>query len=111
LEVGADIGRTNVDAVRLRNRFYDKWAQELDLLEAEYEFSHEARKLIEHALLDVMTPVLPITGKDIMDEFEIPPGPRVGKLLAEARRIQDTNPTTASGLLEQLRPLLAGLAD
>ena len=86
LEVGADMGRTNIDPVRLRNRYYDKWTQELDLLGADYEFPHEARKLIEHALLTVTSPVLAITGKDIMDEFNIPPSPRVGKLLAARGR-------------------------
>jgi hypothetical protein len=40
-----------------------------------------------------------------MEEFKIPPGPRVGKLLAEARKIQDSNPTTGASLLEQLRQL------
>jgi hypothetical protein len=105
LEVAADMGRANIDAVRLRNRFYEKWTQELNSLEAGYEFAHEARRLIEQALLAVMTPVLPITGKDGIEEFKIPPGPRVGKLLAEARKIQDANPTTGPGLLEQLRKL------
>ena len=101
--VAADMGREAVDVVRLRTRFYDKWTQELHLLEPDYEFEIQARKLIEYALLTVTTPVLPITGKDIMEDFDIPPGPRVGQLLERARRIYDTKPCSRAVLLDQLR--------
>jgi hypothetical protein len=97
------MGREAVDVVRLRTRFYDKWTQELNLLEPDYEFEIQARKLIEYALLTVTTPVLPITGKDIMEDFDIPPGPRVGQLLERARRIYDTKPCSRAVLLDQLR--------
>lgn len=85
--VATDMGRDKLDAARLRRRYYDKWTKELQLLRGDYEFEVEARKLIEHVLLNEMTDVLPITGADIMREFSIPPGPKVGDYLEKAKKI------------------------
>ena len=49
--VAADMGRDGIDPIRLRGRFYDRWVQDLSLLQADYEFEVEARKLIERAIL------------------------------------------------------------
>jgi hypothetical protein len=98
-----DMGRDHVDAPRLRMRFYDKWTQELSLLDGEYNFNVEARRLVEGVLLTDVTPVLPITGADIMEVFGISPGPRVGELLDWARKIYESEPCTRDVLLERLR--------
>jgi len=68
-----------------------------------YNFKVEARKLIEHALLDTMTLVLPITGRDIMGKLDIPPGPQVGNLLEKARIIYNNEHCSRDELLEKLR--------
>jgi hypothetical protein len=101
--VAADMGRDHLDPKRLRRQFYDKWTQELTLLTVGYEFAIEVRKLIEHALLTATTPVLPITGHDIMQELGIPPGPEVGRLLQRARQLYDASPCSREMLLDQLR--------
>lgn len=101
--VAVDMGRENLDPVRLRTRFYDKWTQELALLQTDYDFEVEARKLIEYALLTAMARALPITGKDIMEEFTIPPGSRIGELLERARRLYEAEPCSRPILLERLR--------
>jgi hypothetical protein len=41
-KVAADMGRENLDAVRLRKRFYTEWVKELDLLRGNYDFEVEA---------------------------------------------------------------------
>ena len=46
----ADMGRENLDPVRFRKRYYDKWVAELRMLRGGYSFDAEARKLIENAL-------------------------------------------------------------
>ena len=102
-EVAADMGRESIDPVRIRVRFYDQWEQELGLLRTEYDFRAEARKLVEQVLLSSVTPVLPITGKDIMEAFGVAPGPRVGELLEKARRIYDQKPCKRESLLDQLK--------
>ncbi len=104
--VGRDMGRESIEPVRLRKRFYDKWVKELDLLRGNYSFNIEARKLIEHALLVETTPVLPITGDDIMRVFGLEPGPQVGMLLKRAQLIYDSEPCSSEALLEKLRQKL-----
>ncbi len=100
--VAADMGRDSIDTVRLRQRFYEKWMKELELQQGSYDFEIEARKLIERVLIVETTPVLPITGKDIIKEFDIPPGPQVGELLKLARILYDAEPCSREALLEKL---------
>ena len=110
-EVAIDMGRENIDAVRIRARFYDQWEQELSLLQPNYEFRTEVRKLIERALLSVLTPVLPITGRDIMEAFGIPPGPKVGQLLGRAQKIYAARPCNREELIAQLTADKLGAGD
>ncbi len=102
-KVAADMGRENLDAVRLRKRFYEEWVKELELLQGNNNFEVEARKLIEHVLLYKLTPVLPITGNDIIKEFNISPGPEVGKFLERARKLYSAEPCSRDDLLKKLR--------
>jgi hypothetical protein len=99
--VAADFGQDQLDPVRIRNRYYDLWAKELELLQGNYKFELEARKLIERALST--TPVLPITGEDIMRTFNIGPGPQIKVLYNKARALYEARPCTALELLERLK--------
>ena len=101
-EVAFDMGRAHLDVERFRARHFDEWTRGLRLLEPEYDFRNEARKLIEQSLIAGSAPVLPITGKDIMAEFALTPGPEIGELLKEARRIFDDGPCSREELLRQL---------
>lgn len=105
--VAADMGREHIDAVRLRKRFYDRWIKELELLDDGYDFGVEAQKLIEHALMSEVVPVLPITGKDVIATLGITPGPEVGRVLELARTLYEEEPCSATQLLEKLREKLA----
>ena len=102
----ADMGRDSIDSGRLCKRYYEKWSRELNLLQGNYDFKTEGRKLIEHVLLVETTPVLPITGDDIIRKFNIPSGPQVGELLRKARLLYDTEPCPQDALLEKLSELL-----
>jgi hypothetical protein len=101
--VAADMGRENIDVPRFRNRYYDRWTRELDVQQGSYDFEVEGRKLIEHALLTEMISVLPITGKDIIDEFNLSPGPQVGDLLRIARKLYMEEPCSRDILITKLR--------
>lgn len=101
--VAADMGREKINAVRLRSRYYDKWTKELELQQGSYDFEVEGRKLIEHVLLTETTPILPITGKDIIDEFNVPSGPKVGELLRLAYKLYMDEPCSREHLLAKLR--------
>lgn len=103
-KVAADMGREALDSVVLRKRFYDKWTQELQMLRGDYDFEIEARKLIEHALLHETKRVLPVTGRDILSEFEnIEPGPKVAELLDLASQLYVAEPCSREELLVRLR--------
>ena len=101
--VVADMGREKLNPSLLRKRYYDKWTKELKMLQGDYNFDIEARKLVEAVLLTETSRVLPITGADIMQIFGLPPGPEIGKLLKKARHITDTEPCGRDELLEKLR--------
>jgi hypothetical protein len=106
-KVATDMGRSTLDVVRFRKRFYDKWTQELSTLQGDYSFEIEARKLIEYTLLNETLSVLPITGQDIIDAFdEVEPGPKVGKLLEAAKALYEAEPCSREELLEKLQPLV-----
>lgn len=104
--VARDMGREALDVVRFRLKFYDGWKKDLDLLQGEYDFSLEARKLIEHALLSDTTPTLPITGLDIMQELGQAPGPKIGALLKKAREIYEAQPCNKGELIAKLKEYL-----
>jgi len=102
-EAAADLGRSYIDAVRLRKRYYDQWMDNLSYLSPDYDFQLEARRLIEHAMLVDIGAGMPITGQDIITEFGLAPGPKIGSLLMRARLLFEQSPTDRDGLLAALR--------
>lgn len=105
-EVATDLGREHLDVVRFRKRFYDRWIEALDLLDGEYDFAVEGRRVVESSLLTEAVPVLPITGTDVMAEFGLQPGPHVGDLLERARSLFGEAPCDGTELLARLRPFV-----
>jgi hypothetical protein len=98
-----DMGREHLEVVQFRKRYYDRWIEALRSLDGDYEFDHEARRLVERSLLTDVTSVLPITGSDVIAEFGIDPGPDVGRLLQQARLIYEANPCSRDELILALR--------
>lgn len=84
-EVANDIGRSHIDPIRIRKRFYQDWIQYFDNLKDGYDFKTEARRLIEFSLIEKGPQVLPITGNDIMKKFNLEPGAKIGILLNKAK--------------------------
>jgi hypothetical protein len=101
--IAADLGRDHIDFLAFRRRYFDKWQAQLKLLSEGYDFKREARKLIEDALLKDPTSVLPITGADIISELGLSPGPVVGTLLVEAKKLYASDPCDRASLLEKLQ--------
>jgi hypothetical protein len=104
--VATDLGREHLDVVRFRKRFYDRWIEALSLLDGEYDFAVEGRRVVESSLLTEALPVLPITGTDVMAEFGLEPGPQVGAVLQQARSLFDQAPCARDELIARLRPLV-----
>lgn len=100
-----DIGRTEMDAIRLRKKYYSDWARIFETYNDEHDFGTEARKLIESAALAENKNTLPITGKDVIDYFEIAPGQEVGNLLEMAKQLYIVERCGKTILLEKLREM------
>ena len=71
-------------------------------MEDRFDFDFEATRLIEKTLLDEDSVVLPITGRDVIDNLEVKPGPHVGALLEEARRYFEVHHCSRDELLTHL---------
>ena len=97
--VATDIGRDYIDVIAFRRRYYDRWIAQLRALSSDYNFTIEARKLIEDSLLKDVTSVLPITGADILDGFRLTPGRQVGIVLAEAKKLYEVAPCSREALI------------
>ena len=101
--VAHDMGLDSLDPGRLRKRFYGRWDEDLRLLKDGYKFEVEARKLIEHALLHDLTLALPVTGDDVMELLDIPPGPEVKEALQLAAEVYAQGPCLRDELLSRLK--------
>lgn len=99
--VAADLGMSLIDPVTVRRRYFDQWTKRLALNRHGFDFATEARKLIEGVLLN--DPRLPISGEDVMKEFDLPPGVEVGNRLQRAREIYQSDRCDAPRLLHLLR--------
>lgn len=107
--IAIDMGHEFIDPERLVKRNYDKWTQSLSAFSSEYDFGTEARKLIEYSILIDLPSLMPITGLDIIREFDLEPGKLVGRLLREARELYQQTPCTRAELLDRLRPIAGAL--
>lgn len=97
-----DMGLANIEIIELRKRNYQKWQNRLNMLEIPYDFITESRKLIEQTLMSDDLYVLPITGKDVMEHFQIEPGPKVGEILRIAQNLHKSKIMGKKELLREL---------
>ena len=97
------LARKSLNTVAFRNRYVDRWKEHLDLLDDGFDFEFEATRLIEKTLLDTDSVVLPITGREVIENLGVKPGPIVGALLEEARRHFEVHRCGRDALLTHLR--------
>ena len=101
--VASDMGRPFIDPIKFREKFYSEWIQYLTKLDDGYDFQSEVRRLVEFSMLEKGAQVLPISGKDIIEEFGIKPGPKVGELLGRAKTLWIEEKCNREGLLKLVR--------
>lgn len=87
-----DFGMNSLRITSFRQRHLSTWRDKLELLKDGYDFESEARFIIESSLLDEFGKVLPINAKNVMERFNIKPGPDVGIVLRAARAIYGSDP-------------------
>ena len=97
-----------VDVVKFRRSKLDAWrAFLLDLAEDD-DPAEAMERLMERDLLEYVDGVLPISGRDIMAAFGLPPGPEVGSMLRVARELFAAGTRDNDALLAALRERLPG---
>ncbi len=95
-----EFGMLHFDALKFRKQNLEMWTQDIKGLTGNFNFNIEARKLIER---DILTkPVLPITGSDIIELFDIQPGLRVKEIMEIARKIYLSKPCDREELIKKL---------
>lgn len=96
-----EFGMVHFDALKFRKQNFETWSQELKALTGNFDFNVEAKKLIER---DILTkPVLPITGSEIIQIFNIQPGLRVKEMIETARKIYLSKPCNREELILKLK--------
>lgn len=103
-KVAQEFGIAYFDYLKFRKQNADSWLQELQNRTGEYDINIEARKLIERDI--IKKPVLPITGTDIMEAFDLPPGQRIREITQVALRIYGEKPCSKEDLLDQLHSII-----
>ena len=98
-----DVGQTWLDPAKLTERYYDNWSRNLRYWADGYVFEEEARRLIEQTILNEAEMPPPISGRDIMREFGLSPGPAVGELLRKAKALYHDSPCDADQLMARLK--------
>ena len=102
-EAAADCGRRSLNVTAFRNRHRVKWLGALNVLPDGYDFSLEARKLVERDLVLELVRVLPLSAKDIIDNLGLSPGRSVERALLECFRLQIERQRGREELLDALR--------
>ncbi len=102
-----DIGQDSLDPAHITGRYYDQWNRNLRFQSEDYIFEEDARRLIEQTILNEGELPPPISGRDIMRNFGIPPGPEIGDLLRKAKALYYAEPCTAERLIARLKCLEA----
>lgn len=98
----SDMGKEALDIKIFRMKHYDSWMRDINAFSRPFDFSKEARKLVEYSLIHNSPKYIPINGEDIMEHFDMKPGIQVGEILKLAYQIYNENPCTKEELLQRL---------
>lgn len=97
-----------VDVMKFRRSKVDGWRAFLLDLADDDDPAEAMERLMERDILEYVDGVLPISGRDIMAAFDLPPGPEVGSMLRLARELFATGTRDKNSLLAALGDRLAG---
>lgn len=96
-----------VDVPKFRRSRLDRWRSFLLDLADDDDPVNAVERLMERDLLEYIDGVLPISGRDIMAWFGIPPGPQVGAILRIARELFAAGTRDRDELIAALNERLA----
>lgn len=93
----------HVDVTKFRRYRLDAWRSFLLDLSDDDDPVESMERLMERDLLEYVNSVLPISGRDIMAAFDLPPSPKVGSILRLARELFAAGTTDREDILAALR--------
>ena len=96
-----------VDVAKFRRSRLDRWRSFLLELPAEDDPADAVERLMERDVLEFIDGLLPISGRDVMAQFSMPPGPQVGAALRIARELFAAGTRDKGELMTALRERLA----
>ena len=96
-----------VDVVKFRRARLDRWRSFLREQPADDDPADAVERLMERDLLEYIDGLLPISGRDVMARFHMPPGPQVGAALRVARELFAAGTRGKDELMAALRERLA----
>ena len=92
-----------VDVTKFRQSRLDAWRSFLLGLADDDDPVESMERLMERDLLEYVDGVLPIGGRDLIEAFDLPPGPKVGSILRLARELFAAGTRNRQELLAALR--------
>lgn len=95
-----------IDVVKFRAPRLARWQSFLASIPEEDDPAEAITRLMERDLLEYEDSVLPISGRDVIAAFSIPPGAEVGAMLRHARELFGAGVREKDELLRRLRYLL-----
>ena len=95
-----------IDVVKFRTPRLERWRSFLTNIPEDDNPTEAITRLVGRDLLKYEDGILPISGRDIMAEFDIPPGTEVGAMLRHAQELFGAGVREKGELLKRLRYLL-----
>ena len=92
-----------IDVPKFRNSRLSEWRTFLDTVPEEDDPEQAVIRIIERDLLNHVSDILPIDGRDVMSALDLEPGPEIGRALQHARELFRAGIRDRSQLLEGLK--------
>lgn len=104
-----DMGLHSFRVKRFREVNLVKWNADLSIWSGETNSENCARAIVEESLVNSKNMPLPITGKDIIEEFDVEPGPIVGKIYGKALEMFRSGVCGREELIAKLKSVVPDL--
>lgn len=92
-----------IDVPKFRSSRLSEWKNFLDTVPEEDDPERAVIRIIERDLLNHVSDILPIDGRDVMSALDLEPGPEIGRALQHARELFRAGIRYRSQLLEGLK--------
>jgi hypothetical protein len=100
IKVLEDYGMSHYNTLYIASKELDKWREKLKILKDGFDFSKEARRIIEYYLQT--HDLWPATGQDLID-LGVKPGKGLGEMIIKAKSLYYEEPCSKEELLKRFK--------